>query len=85
MSSQSNISADPAVATTPSGALTTGTTSLTSTRASSTASADGPGSHNSLPQDAAAADGVPPEEVNDKVCPDTVYGSVDSGDGKTAF
>ena len=78
MSSQSNVSADPAVATTPSGALTTGTTSLPSTRASSTASADGPGTHNSLPPATAAAVVVPPEEVNDEVCSDTEYGSVDS-------
>ena len=89
MSSQSNVSADPAVATTPSGALTTGTTSLPTTRASSTASADGPGTHNSLPPATAAAVVVPPEEVNDEVCSDTEYGSVDSDtrcdDGKTAF
>ena len=86
MSSQSNVSAGPAVAKTPSGALTTGTTSLPSTRASSTVSADGSGPQNSVPSATSAA-GV--EEVNDEVCPDTEYASVDVDnrfdDGKKAF
>ena len=89
MSSQDNDSADPAVAKTPSGALTAGTTSLPSTRASSTASADGPGPRNSLPPATSAAAVVPPELVNDEVCPDTEYDSEDvdtrCDDGKTAF
>ena len=80
----SNVSADTAVAT--SGALNSGTTS---TRASSTESADEPGPQNSLPPASSAAVDVPSEEVNDKVCPDTEYASVEKetrcDDRKTAF